>query len=90
MFEFNGTVKFMLELVDNKIVLPTSSKPKEKLDDFVITVFIFAILGSTSKASVSAFHKSPVPASAGYSPVEFAIASSTYCSVARRDVSTIP
>ena len=65
------------------IVLPTSCASNVKLEFFVITIPVFEIIGSTSKASMSAFHKSPVPASSGYSPVEFDMASSTYCSSAK-------
>ena len=53
----------------------TSSRLKVKLLVFVITVFTFAILGSTSNFSVSAFQSSPVPTSPGYVPSTPSIAS---------------
>jgi hypothetical protein len=46
--EFDGIVKFIVEEVLRRIVLLTSSNSKTKLLVFSITVFTFAILGSTS------------------------------------------
>ena len=63
-------------------------------DVFITIVPAFAILGSTSNFSVSAFQSSPTPASEGYPPVAPEIASSiapsTYNCVASKDVSSIP
>ena len=54
---------------ESNIVFATSPSSNVKLLSFVITVFIFAILGSTSNCSSTEFQSIPFPARSGYPPV---------------------
>jgi hypothetical protein len=88
--EFSGTVKFIGEDVDKRIVLLTSANSNVKLEFFVITVEIFEMLGSRSNWSVPEFQSIPTPASVDCSTVELSISESTYAFVARRAVFAMP
>ena len=88
--EFNGIVKFIVDDVESKIVLLTSTGSKVNPDVLVITVLLFNNCGSRSNLKSTEFQSIPFPARFGYSSVAPLIASITYACVARFAVFAIP
>ena len=92
--EFSGTVKFIEDDVESKIVLLTSRGSKVNPDVLVITVLLFSNCGSRSNLKSTEFQSIPFPASAGYPPVAplmaLVIAVLTNACVARFAVSSMP
>ena len=60
--EFSGTVRFIEDVVDNKIVLLTSRGSSVKEDVFVVTTALFKIACCRSNCSSTEFHSIPSPA----------------------------
>ena len=73
--ELSGTVKFIEDDVESKIVLLTSRGSKVNPDVLLITVLLFNSCGSRSNLTFTEFQSIPSPARAGYPPVAPLIAS---------------
>ena len=88
--EFSGTVKFIGEDVDKRMVLLTSDNSSVKLVFFSTTIDEFENCTSKSNWSVPEFQSIPTPASVDCSTVELSISESTYAFVARSAVFAMP